>query len=109
MDTFVGDVLVISLDAGVDLTGYTLYICYTKPDGTDGRWNATQCISDDSVAVYTTAKGDLDQAGTWKLHIYATSLTFRGHGRIIDFLVQEPLTALTTAAPTTAAPTTAGP
>ena len=104
MDTFVGDLITLSIETGIDLTGYDLYIKYKKPNGSKGRWAATQCPTDDSVALYSTSESDLDQDGVWKLQVFADAIAFRGHGKIFDLIVSDPVSPLTTLAPTTAAP-----
>lgn len=112
METFVGDIVTIVLETLIDLTGYTRYIKYRKPDGTKGTWPASMHPSYNTMAYYTTAVGDLDQAGVWKVQVYVTSLTFNSHGKVCDLVVKDVLAATlspTTATLTTSAPTTATP
>jgi len=108
-DLFLGDVATISLDTYVNLDLFDLFITYKKPNGLSGRWAASQSPIDDSIAYYQTSKSDLDVAGTWKLQVLAISPSIRHHSRIIDLIVKDTLSPITTLAPTTLAPTTAAP
>lgn len=103
METFVGDVVKISLDTKITLTGMNVYVKYVKPNGVKGSWTGGIDPSDDQVIVYTTGMVDLDVAGTWKLQAYASAAAppYVGHGKWVDLEVFEH-GVLTTVAPTTA-------
>lgn len=110
METFVGDTVLLMLDTGISLAGYTtLLIKYRKPDGVTGVWEATVNALDNNIMEYTTVEADLDTIGEWQLQAFAEGATFRGHGRICELKVQEVLIVrddVTTLAPTTLVPTT---
>ena len=109
METFVGDVVRISLLTGIDLTGYTLGIKFKKPDGTGGLWNAVLNSVNNTIMYYDTNLSDLDMEGKWQIQSFVEATGRRGHGKIIDLEVFEPLTmrdTVTTIAPTTLTPTT---
>jgi hypothetical protein len=96
METFVGDILKIKLNAKITLTGYTVIIKYTKPDGTKGQWVAAINGGNALIMEYTTTTADLDQKGTWKLQGYAyTGTTVKAHGKVVDLEVFETLTPTT--------------
>lgn len=101
METFVGDIVKISLDTKITLTGYDVYIKYIKPNGVKGSWTAGVSGTDAEVLEYTTNVTDLDVAGTWKLQAFASDVGVAGHGKWVDLEVFEH-GVLTTVAPTTA-------
>lgn len=110
METFVGDIIRIILETNIVLTGLSTGIKYKKPDGTLGQWAATIDPSDSSKMYYDTVINELDQSGMWQLQAFAhLGVTDRGHGKIVELKVIDPLTVregITTPAPTTPTPTT---
>jgi hypothetical protein len=110
METFVGDIVTLSFETGVDLSNTTLSILYRKPNGSTGSWPGTLNPSDHSIVYYITDENDLNIDGIWKLQVYASSVVIKSHGNIVDLFVREPLAGYvsnTTAPPiTTVAPTT---
>jgi len=91
METFVGDVITISVETTIDLLDLSLRILYHKPDGTTGFWNATKNPLDASKMYYVTSKSDLDAVGKWKLQAYAFSPGHSGHGKIVELMVNKRL------------------
>jgi len=87
MDTFVGDVVTLSMETTIDLLDLSLRILYNKPDGTIGFWEATKDPVDASKMFYVTDKTDLDVLGKWKLQAYAFSAHHSGHGKIVELTV----------------------
>jgi hypothetical protein len=58
-------------NGGVDLTGYTCWIKYRKPDGTEGHWVATMDATNHYKMYYDIiATTEIDQAGTWVFWAY---------------------------------------
>ena len=74
----IGDIgSLIELDTGEDISsGSGAKIKYKKPSGDTGEWSAT---IDDTKLTYTTADGDLDEAGTWLIQGYLTVGIWTGH------------------------------
>ena len=94
MDTFVNDTVQFTIDAGIDLSGYsTLQIKYRKPDGTYGCWTAAICGTDNNCMTYTCVAGDLDQVGDWLLQALASDVGVALHGRPTELTVLAPLIA----------------
>ena len=87
---FKGQILTISLDTDVDITGFTGYIKYKKPgpNGEAGEWQGT--ISNDTVS-YTLAPGDIDIAGVWKVQAYAVSGNTKKYGQIKAIEFRNPI------------------
>lgn len=111
METYVNDTIRITVDAGIDISGYsTLQIRYRRPDETIGCWIATQNPNDVQRMYYDCAYGDLDQAGDWIIQGIALDTGVRLTGKWRKFKVWDPIRqTCTTAAPTTTPPTTAVP
>ena len=108
METFLGDTVKISLEVGIDVSAYPiLKIKYKKPNGVSGYWTATLDPTDDSVIYYICDSSDLDINGNWRIQAYVESLVAKGHGRIVDLKVFEPVDytiVTTTMIPTTSVP-----
>jgi len=111
METFVNDTPRLTVDAGIDISGYaTKQIRYIRPDGTLGCWGATQDPDDNQRLYYDCAIGDLNQSGEWIVQGIALDAGVRLTGRWCSFDVHDPIRqTCTTAAPTTVPPTTAAP
>lgn len=109
METFVGDTIRISVETGIDLSGYgTLQIKFRRPNESIGIWSATIDPTDDSKMYYDTDETDLNMEGQWFLQANAKDAgppTADLHGQWVEVKVMEPF-ADTTSPPTTAAPTT---
>jgi len=104
MQTFVNDTPRITLDTGIDISGYaTLQIRYRKPDGTTGCWTATECAYSNECIYYDVQLGELDQEGEWLVQGVVLDAGVRLTGRWCKIKVREPLTEFcTTPVPTTA-------
>lgn len=63
-------------------------ILYTKPDGTNGEWNA---VLEDTKLVYNVADGDIDQDGTWELQAYIKVGGLKGYGDKISQRFEKPI------------------
>lgn len=87
METFVGDVVTISVETTIDLMDLSLRILFRKPNGTTGFWTATKNSLDASKMYYVTNKEDFDAAGKWKLQAYAFSAGHSGHGKVVELMV----------------------
>jgi hypothetical protein len=73
---YVGDIgTLILLDTAATLTGGTVTIEYTKPDGSTGSWAGTITTSasgaNKGISYTTASAGDLNQPGLWKLQAHA--------------------------------------
>lgn len=71
------------------LTGSTITLLYTKPDGTQGSWTATIDVTDATSFYYTLQEDDIDTLGIWVLDIFARwsgskELWTRTHFRVIN-------------------------
>jgi len=66
---FKGQTITLSLDTDVDITGYSGFILYEKPNGATGSW--TGSITDDTVT-YDITNTDIDVAGVWLCQAFAT-------------------------------------
>ncbi len=86
MKNYVGVVgLDIVLNTGITITGADdLKIKYQKPDGTTGEWTAT--ASGTTSVKYTTADGDIDQAGAWTFQAYAEVSGGKFHGETAEII-----------------------
>lgn len=107
MQTFVGNTPTITLQTGVDVSGYTTWLIhYRKPNGITGCWTATVCPADDECITYDSGPTDIDVAGDWTLQAYVEGAAgVNHHGLWVTFKVHDPLLeTCTTLAPTTAAP-----
>lgn len=91
METFIGDIVKISVETKADLTGRTIELLYRKPDGTEGIWNGTMSNTSNTVAYYTTQVSDLNVAGLWKLQAFVYTATTKAHGKLCQFYVREHL------------------
>ena len=90
METFVGDSVSITLDTGIDLTGWTqILIKYEKPDKTTGFW--TPIISGTESMRFNTDTSILDQRGTWKLQAFVAFGLNRLHGKWARMKVFAPI------------------
>lgn len=68
-DFTVGDVGVpVQLTADISLAGIDINFVFIKPSGTTIRRDSTTISG--SVATYTWASGDLDEAGLWWMTLY---------------------------------------
>lgn len=106
METFVGDTVILSVDAGIDLSTYaSLYIKFQRPNGTVGFWPATIDPLDNTLMNYTTDVNDLNLAGEWTVQAHAEEPGTHLHGRLTTFDVLVPIPESSTP-PTTAPPTT---
>lgn len=107
METYVGDTIRISVETGIDLSGYaTLQIKFGRPNRSIGIWPATIDPTDDSKMYYDTDVNDLNMEGKWILQANAKDgATVDLHGQWVEVMVRDPF-ADTTTPPTTAAPTT---
>lgn len=79
------------LNTGIDITAATTAnILYEKPSGDTGSF--TGATSSTSYVVYTTtAAGDLDEVGTWKLQAYVVTPTWTLRGIVAKVKVIEAL------------------
>jgi len=85
---FKGQTITLSLDTDVDLTGYTGYILYEKPNGVHGQWIGS--ISTDTVS-YSILTSDIDIAGVWKVQAKATDATHALYGKLTVMEFRTPL------------------
>ena len=76
---FKGQTITISLDTGIDLSGYDGFILYKKPNGVEGSWDGD--ISGDTIS-YDVTDTDIDVAGVWETQAYATNGTDHKYGKI---------------------------
>lgn len=107
METFVGDILRITLETDIDLTGLTIGIKFVRPDGSVGYWPATIYPLDLSKMYYDTDTNDLNVPGYWRLQAFTESAGVRSHGKVVELKVFKTLTdreVVTTPVPTTPAP-----
>ena len=65
-----GQTITIALDTDSDLSGYTGYILYEKPNGTSGTW--TGSVTGDTIT-YDIGSDDIDVAGVWKVQAKAVN------------------------------------
>lgn len=80
----------IVLDTKQDLTSATsVKIRYKKPSGNVGEWTAT--VTDTTKVKYTTASGDIDEAGTWEIQVVVEFPGAKFYGTIVRFQVTRPL------------------
>ena len=91
METFVGDIIIISVETTIDLLDLSLRILYRKPNGVSGYWDATKDPADDSKMFYITVATDFDIPGRWKLQAYAFSSNQSGHGKVVELTVNNKL------------------
>jgi len=108
METFVGDTIRITVQTGIDLSGYaSLYIKFKRPNGTIGRWPAILDLEDNENMYYDTDETDLDIEGDWYFQADAKNAVpaVDLHGDWFKVSVKMPF-ADTTSPPTTAPPTT---
>ena len=90
METFVGDSVSITLDTGIDLTGYTqILIKYEKPDKSTGSW--VPVISGSEGMRFNTSTATLNQRGTWRLQAFVAFGAIRLHGKWAMMRVFAPL------------------
>jgi len=111
METFVNDTPRLTLNTGIDVSGYaTLQIRYRKPDGSTGCWPAIICTVDNKCIYYDTQIGDIDQEGKWLYQAVILDAGVRLTGLWCTFQAHDPLRDFcTTVAPTTVVPTTPAP
>lgn len=109
METFVGDTIRITVQTGIDLSGYgTLQIKFKRPSGSIGIWPATIDPSDDENMYYETDVDDLDMEGEWHFQANAKDAApavVDLHGDWFKVYIKMPF-GDTTTPPTTAPPTT---
>jgi len=106
VETFVGDTIIIRVDAGIDLSTYDdLYIKFRRPNGTVGHWVAILDPTNNLRMYYLTDTNDLNLAGEWTIQAHAEELNVHLHGKLVTFDVLDPI-AETSSPPTTAPPTT---
>lgn len=106
METFVGDTIILSVDAGIDLSTYDdLFIKFKRPNDTVGFWIAGLDPTDNSKMLYTTLVGDLNMPGEWQVQAHVEDPNVSLHGQFTTFLVLQPIPESSTP-PTTAPPTT---
>jgi len=88
----VGDVgTYIDVDTKMDLTGATvLQLHVRKPDGTSVVWDAVAHPTKSTFLRYTTASGDIDQAGKWELTAYVLTPSWSGWGDRAYLAVHDP-------------------
>ncbi len=99
---FVNDDVLLTLLTDKDLSGFTCYIKFKRPNGTGGKWPAT---IHPSINTRLRAQVNFDMEGVWKVQAFIEMGSERYHGAWADIKVYEPLAPDTTAPPTTAAPT----
>lgn len=106
METFVNDTLKITVDADIDVSGYSsLRIKWKDPNGVTGCWTAAVCAGDNNCLTYTCVDGDLYVAGDWLAQGLAEDAGVQLHGIWFKFVVHAPLApTCTTVPPTTPAP-----
>jgi hypothetical protein len=76
---FKGQTITLSLDTDVDITGYSGFILYKKPNGVQSSWSGD--VSGDTVS-YDITESDIDVAGVWEVQAYATDGTDHKYGKI---------------------------
>ena len=77
---------VFRVECVAELLGATVTELHVrKPDGTVVEWSAD--ISDESVLVYSSVEGDLDQVGIYTLQSYVENQYGKYHGDATQFLV----------------------
>jgi hypothetical protein len=92
MDVFIGDTVVISLNTGMTITGYSSYIIkYRRPDGQEGIWVGDLDPADNRCVKYTTLHTDLCMAGKWSIQAYVSVGTTYLHGAWANFVVLDPV------------------
>lgn len=80
---------VIRVDCGEDISLATSTRLYCqKPDGTNVWWEAT--IYGTNYLTYTTVVGDLNQAGTYRIHSSLTLGGWSGLGEVDTFVIIPP-------------------
>ena len=80
---YVGDIPLIRLDCGVDISAATLFkIKYRKPDQSNQEWTEGDGveISGTQYLQYQTLATDLDQSGAWEFQVYLEIGSWKGHG-----------------------------
>lgn len=78
----------ILLDTKVDIIAATATkVKCKKPDGTIVEWAAT--IKETTILSYTTAAGDLDQAGMYRVQASLTLGSWSGSGETASFKILE--------------------
>lgn len=88
---YVGDIgVVIKVNCEEDLTGAdSHHLRVKKPSGTIETWETS--IASGTWLHHTTASGDLNEAGTYKVNPYVDHLpSFKGHGDMDSFIVVNP-------------------
>jgi len=71
-------------------SGASAVIRYRKPSGSTGEWPATITAGTapyTHFVEYTVQSGDLDEAGTWRLHVKLTSPSWSGLSNKVDLRV----------------------
>ena len=88
---FVGDTgTEIILDCGTALASATVrQVIARTPRGTKKTWTATQ--EGLNSIKYTTAAGDLDQPGEWRLQAYIEMPGWKGFGDVVSLTVKAAL------------------
>jgi len=85
---YVGDTeTLITLDTGAALTGATVSIKVSKPDGQFVTWPGT--ISGNTIS-YTTQAGDIDVSGNWRVQADVTIGSGHWLGETASFSVYDP-------------------
>jgi len=76
---FKGQTITLSLDTDVDITGYSGFILYKKPNGVQSSWSGD--VTSDTVS-YDITESDIDVAGVWEVQAYATDGADHKYGKI---------------------------
>lgn len=88
MEVFVYDTVTISLDTGIDVSGFSkLNVKYERPDGTTGCWDASLSPTDNNHVIADLDGDDLDMNGIWKVQAYIEEGDEHYHGGVAEFTV----------------------
>ncbi len=85
---FKGQTITLALDTDFDITGYTGFILYKKPNDVEGQWEGT--ITDD-VITYDITSTDIDVAGVWYVQAKATDGADTKYGKVQVVEFRNPL------------------
>jgi hypothetical protein len=92
METFVGDSIMLILDTGIDISGYTSFIMkYKRPDGVTGIWIGEIHPTNIKALQYYTLSQDLNVSGEWAIQAHVELGNVALHGKWANFTVYNPL------------------
>ena len=92
METFVGDTINFGIRTSIDVSTYGINrICYVKPNGDAGYWEASADPDDLTRMQHTMAHDDLDMSGTWLMQAYVEGGGEFFYGIWVELKVFKPL------------------